>query len=139
MKKIFFALIFIFSSFSSYSQINDQLQGMWKGEKSSYYVIVLNDKYDNLKFINVSWAEANILNENVIEQDNESVTTGLYNPANGYKVSIKYTMIDENTVQCEFGGGSSNVSIYKRVDFLQAAKSSYGFVENSKVDERLDY
>ena len=46
-------------------------------------------------------------------------------------------MIDENTVLCEFAGGSSNVSIYKRVQFQQAAKPSYGFEENGNTDERL--
>ena len=67
-----------------------------------------------MQFANVSWEQGNILKEEILEKEREHIITQIYNPENDWWVSIKYTMVDENTVKCEFSGDSENVSIYKR-------------------------
>jgi hypothetical protein len=98
----------------SYSQIGKEIQGIWKSESSSHYVFVVTNKEEKLQFTNVSWEEGNILKEVVVEKNKDYIITQIYNPENNWWVSIKYTMIDKNTVQCEFSGDSDNISIYKR-------------------------
>jgi len=113
MKKLLLS-IFILITMTSYSQISKEIPGVWKGENSSYYVLVVVDENEKLQFTNVSWEQGNILKEEVLEKERKYLITQIYNPENDWWVSIKYTMIDENTVKCEFSGDSENVSIYKR-------------------------
>ena len=113
MKKILLS-IFMLITMTSYSQIGEKLQGIWKGESSSYYVMIVVNKEKKLQFVNVSWERGNILKEEILEKEKEHIITQIYNPENDWWVSIKYTMIDENTVQCEFSGDSTSISIYKR-------------------------
>ena len=113
MKKLLLSIC-IFITMTSYSQISEEIQGVWKGERSSYYVLVVADEEKKLQFANVSWREGNILKEEVVEKEKKYIITQIYNPKTDWWVSIKYTMVDKNTVQCEFSGDTDNVSIYKR-------------------------
>ena len=113
MKKLLLSICILFTM-TSYSQISKDIQGIWKGEGSSYYVLVVANEEEKLQFANVSWEQGNILKEEVLEKEREHIITQIYNPENDWWVSIKYTMVDENTVKCEFSGDSENVSIYKR-------------------------
>ena len=113
MKKLLLSIC-ILITMTSYSQISKEIQGVWKGERSSYYVVVVGNEEEKLQFIDISWGEGNILKEKIIEKEKKYIITQLYNPKTDWWVSIKYTMIDENTVKCEFSGDSENVSIYKR-------------------------
>ena len=113
MKKLLLSIC-ILITMTSYSQISKEIQGVWKGENSSYYVLVVANKEEKLQFTDVSWREGNILKEEVLDKAKDYIITQIYNPENDWWVSIKYTMIDENTVQCEFSGDSTNISIYKR-------------------------
>jgi len=113
MKKLLLSIC-ILITMVSYSQISKEIQGVWKGENSSYYVLVVANKEERLQFTNVSWEQGNILKEEILEKEKKHIITQIYNPENDWWVSIKYTMVDENTVKCEFSGDSENVSIYKR-------------------------
>jgi len=113
MKKLLLS-IFMLITMISYSQIGEKLEGIWIGERSSYYVMIVSNAENKLKFIDVSWEQGNILKEEVLDEGKDYIITQIYNPENDWWVSIKYTMIDENTVQCEFSGDSTNISIYKR-------------------------
>jgi hypothetical protein len=113
MKKLLLSICILFT-IASYSQISKDIQGVWKGENSSYYVLVVGNEEEKLQFTNVSWKEGNILKEKVLEKEKEYIITQIYNPENDWWVSIKYTMVDKNTVKCEFSGDSGNISIYKR-------------------------
>ena len=113
MKKLLLSICMLITM-TSYSQISKDIQGLWKSKKSSYYVLVVANEEDKLKFTNVSWSEGNVLKEEILEKEKEYIITQIYNPENDWWVKIKYTMVDENTVKCEFSGDSSNVSIYKR-------------------------
>jgi len=113
MKKLLLSIC-ILITMTSYSQISKEIQGVWKGENSSYYVLIVANKEERLQFANVSWEQGNILKEEILEKEKEHIITQIYNPENDWWVSIKYTMVDKNTVRCEFSGDSDNVSIYKR-------------------------
>jgi hypothetical protein len=113
MKKLLLSICILFTMIS-YSQISKDIQGVWKGEDSSYYVLIVANEEEKLQFANVSWEQGNILKEEILEKEREHIITQIYNPENDWWVSIKYTMVDENTVKCEFSGDSENVSIYKR-------------------------
>ena len=113
MKKLLLSIC-ILITMTSYSQISKEIQGIWKGEGSSYYVLVVANEEEKLQFANVSWEQGNILKEENLEKEREHIITQIYNPENDWWGSIKYTMVDENTVKCEFSGDSENVSIYKR-------------------------
>ena len=113
MKKLLLSICILFTM-TSYSQISKDIQGVWKGEDSSYYVLIVANEEEKLQFANVSWEQGNILKEEILEKEREHIITQIYNPENDWWVSIKYTMVDENTVKCEFSGDSENVSIYKR-------------------------
>jgi len=113
MKKLLLSICILFTM-TSYSQISKDIQGIWKGEDSSYYVLIVANEEEKLQFANVSWEQGNILKEEILEKEREHIITQIYNPENDWWVSIKYTMVDENTVKCEFSGDSENVSIYKR-------------------------
>ena len=112
MKKLLLSIC-ILITMTSYSQISKEIPGVWKGENSSYYVLVVN-KEEKLVFTNISWVQGNVLKEEVLEKENKYIITQIYNPENDWWVSIKYTMIDKNTVKCEFSGDDNSVSIYKR-------------------------
>ena len=113
MKKLLLSICMLIAM-TSYSQISKELPGIWKGKNSSHYVLVVVNEEEKLQFTNVSWKEGNILKEEVVEKEKKYIITQIYNPKTDWWVSIKYTMVDKNTVQCEFSGDSENVSIYKR-------------------------
>jgi len=113
MKKLLLSICMLIAM-TSYSQISKELPGIWKGESSSHYVFVVVNEEEKLQFTNVSWKEGNILKEEVLEKEKEHIITQIYNPKTDWWVLIKYTMVDKNTVQCEFSGDTDNVSIYKR-------------------------
>ena len=59
MKKLLLSICILFTM-ASYSQISKEIQGIWKGEDSSYYVLVVANEEEKLQFANVSWEEGNI-------------------------------------------------------------------------------
>ena len=97
MNKYFLYLI-LFIIFNQCSL--DTKTGFWTKPE------ILKEKKENLVEI--------FKTEEVLEKEKEHIITQIYNPENDWWVSIKYTMVDENTVKCEFSGDSENVSIYKR-------------------------
>jgi len=113
MKKLLLSICILFTM-TSYSQISKDIQGIWKGEDSSYYVLIVANEEEKLQFTNISWQAGNILKEEILEKEREHIITQIYNPENDWWVSIKYTMVNKNTVQCEFSGDNDSVSIYKR-------------------------
>ena len=72
MKKLLLSIC-ILITMTSYSQISKEIQGIWKGEDSSYYVLVVANEEEKLQFANVSWEEGNILKEEVLEKEKEHI------------------------------------------------------------------
>ena len=79
MKKLLLSIC-ILITMTSYSQISKEIQGIWKGEGSSYYVLVVANEEEKLQFANVSWEQGNILKEEILEKEREHIITQIYNP-----------------------------------------------------------
>ena len=114
MKKL--GLILLFIPLISLGQFQEKLAGIWYGEESSScYVLIVHNKETGLQFVNVSWKEGSILQERIEKEGEDYIITSINNPANGWSVRVKYTLLNENEILCEFMGDSKNKSVYKRV------------------------
>ena len=114
MKKL--GLILLFIPLISLGQFQEKLAGIWQGEESSsYYVLIVHNKETGLQFLSVSWEEGSILQERIEKEGEDYIITSLYNPDSDWNVKIKYTLLNENEILCEFTGDSENKSVYKRV------------------------
>jgi len=112
MKNLFLTLSFIFISLLSYSQ--EQFEGMWVEEDSSYINIILSSKYAIIKVFNFSFAENNVIEENIIKQTKDSFITELHNKTNGYKVNIEYKINGENLI-CKYTGDYTGTTILTKL------------------------
>ena len=114
MKKLGLILL-LFIPLISLGQFQEKLAGIWQGENSSYYSLIVHNKETGLQFVSVSWEEGNILQERIEKEGEDYIITSLYNPDSDWNVKIKYTLLNENEILCEFTGDSENKSVYKRV------------------------
>jgi len=96
MKNLIIALFITLSSMSLMAQ--EQFNGIWQSEGSSYVTIILASKYKVLNIHNVSFHEINILKEKILTQTKTELTTEIYNSRNGYYSVIKYTMQNDSTL-----------------------------------------
>jgi hypothetical protein len=88
------------------------LEGTWKSEGTEYVTSIFHKK-GKFIFTNVGPEKSK---EVVVNKGKDFVTTRLDNPSNGYKVVIKYTMINKNSVKAKFVGDWEGVLIYYRYD-----------------------
>ena len=102
---IFFLLFSIFS----FSQI-ESMEGLWTSKGSNYVTAVF---YDNEKFIFKNIGDESV-DETVVKKGKDFIITNLFNPASGYKVQIKYTLLENGNVYSEFSGDWSGVLIWER-------------------------
>ena len=100
MKNLFITL-FIFITLTVKSQ--KQFEGVWKSDSSTYKTTIISSKYAILKVFNFSFKEDYCIEENIINQTDTGFVTTLYNPRNGYKVTIEYKFI-KNVLTCKFSG-----------------------------------
>ena len=114
MKKL--GLILLFIPLISLGQFQEKLAGIWQGERTNYYSLIVHNKETGLQFVNVSWKEGSILQERIEKEGEDYIITSINNPANGWSVRVKYTLLNENEILCEFTGDSENKSVYKRVN-----------------------
>ncbi len=101
MKKLLTILLFAFTLFTSNAQ--QQFEGEWKSETSSFTTTIIASEYAILKVFNFSFEEDQYIEETILEQTDYEFTTKLYNPRNGYEVVIKYKLIAGNLIS-EFSG-----------------------------------
>tara|TARA_Y100001954_G_C15356425_1_gene381794 strand:+ start:132 stop:518 length:387 start_codon:yes stop_codon:yes gene_type:complete len=120
MKKVLFILFVL--PLLSFGQLHESLPGIWKGDRSDYYVMIVYNKVDGFQFSNISFIEGDLLKEKVIEEKEDYLITSLWNPDNGYNAKIKYSVVNENQILCEFEGGSTNKTTYRRVDLFDNGK-----------------
>tara|TARA_B100002052_G_scaffold293010_1_gene315482 strand:+ start:715 stop:1101 length:387 start_codon:yes stop_codon:yes gene_type:complete len=128
MRKVLF-ILFILPSLS-FGQIHESLSGIWKGDRSDYYVMIVYNKVEGFQFSNISFVEGDLLEEKVIEEKEDYIITSLWNPDNGYTAKIKYSVINENQILCEFEGGSTNKTTYRRVDLFDNGKYVFSKANN---------
>ena len=98
----------------SYAQEVPGLEGLWKSKNSTYYVAILWDG-DKYTFSNFSFYVGKTAKEIIYEKGKDYVITNIYTERNKHSVNIKYTVVDNETLLCEFTGSSDNVSKYKRI------------------------
>ena len=114
MKKLGLILL-LFIPLISLGQFQEKLAGIWQGERTSHYSLIVHNKETGLQFVSVSWEEGSILQERIEKEGEDYIITSITNPDNGWSVRIKYTLLNENEILCEFTGDSENKSVYKRV------------------------
>ena len=115
MKKL---LLGIFMLVSLTLQANDlkYFEGLWKSKESSYYVAVLHkSSTDKFEFVDFSFGDGQSIKEEVKEVGENYIITTINYEKNNWNVEIKYTLVDENTIKCEFAGDTNVVNYYKRV------------------------
>ena len=96
MKKLFItlSLLFTFSILTAQEDFN----GMWKSEDSSYITTIIASEYKVLNVFNTSFVEYRVLAEDIISQENNKFTTELNNEQNGYSVIIEYILKNKDTL-----------------------------------------
>ena len=113
MKKLLLSIILLVG-LTFQAQELTTFEGLWKGERSSYYVAIMENEGE-FEFNDFSFEQGHSVIENVVEVgENYIITTIGYKPTN-WEVTIKYTVVDEDTLLCEFSGSSNNTSLYNRV------------------------
>ena len=109
MKKTIVTLLLIFS-LSIQAQ---QFEGSWVSDTSSHTTVIIASEYAILKVFNFSFEEDSYIEEEIINQEENSFKTKLYNTENGYEVFIKYYFI-ENEMYCEFSGDYNGLVLMQK-------------------------
>ena len=106
MTRLFIALSFLvtFSTLTAQEDFN----GMWESEDSSYITTIIASEYAVLDIYNTSFEEHRVIPEEITSQGKSKFTTTLNNPDNGYSVKIKYTLRDSNTIVCSYSGDTND-------------------------------
>jgi hypothetical protein len=112
MKKSLITLALFFTVLTSKAQ--EVFEGVWVMKDSSYKTVMLASDYAVVKIINYSFKENDTLNEVILSQTDNTLTTSIYNPRNGYNIDMYYTVVDENTLQCFFTGDENSTVLLKR-------------------------
>ena len=106
MTRLFIALSFLvtFSTLTAQEDFN----GMWESEDSSYITTIIASEYAVLDIYNTSFEEHRVISEEITSQGKSKFTTTLNNPNNGYSVKIKYALKDSNTIVCNYSGDTND-------------------------------
>ena len=105
MKKTIITLLLIFSLSI---QAQKQFEGSWISDTSTHTTVIIASEYAVLKVFNFSFEEDSYIEEEIINQQDDSFETKLYNAENGYEVFIKY-YFTENEMYCKFSGDYNGV------------------------------
>ena len=109
MKNLFLTLSFIFISLTTFAQ--NQFEGMWISNKSTYITTILASENAVVKVINFSFDENKIIEEKILSQTEDFFVTELYNKDNGYKVIITYKLDNKGNLFCEYSGDYNGTSV----------------------------
>tara|TARA_R100000742_G_C4242134_1_gene61654 strand:- start:401 stop:751 length:351 start_codon:yes stop_codon:yes gene_type:complete len=113
MKKLLLG-IFMMSSIILQATELKNFEGLWKSKESTYYVAILH-KGDKVEFVDFSFLTGQTIEENIVTIGEDYIITAISYEVNNHHVQIKYTLVDENTIKCEFSGSTDVVNYYKRV------------------------
>ena len=100
MKKLFItlSLLFTFSILTAQEDFN----GMWESEDSSYITTIIASEYKVLNVFNTSFVDHRIITEDIINQKDNEFTTELNNDRNGYSVKIEYSLKNKDTLIAKY-------------------------------------
>jgi len=108
MKKLLlFSLMLI--TLNATSQI-EKIQGIWESDESEYLTAIFY-KNGNFTFSNIGKSK---LEETVVDQGKDFVSTSCLNTKNGHKVSIRYTLLDNGNMHAVFKGDWNGIVIHER-------------------------
>ena len=116
MKKLLLILLLLLS-LSFTAQVN-KMQGMWVSETSSYVTTILSKEDKVIKVYRTSFAKHKVVDEKIVEHWDESFITELYNPKNKYRVNVRYTFKDINTLVCYYSGSLDKAITMRRVKII---------------------
>jgi hypothetical protein len=113
MKKLFITLSILFSF--SIITAQEEFNGMWVSEDSSYITTIIASEYKVLSVFNTSFVEYRVIPEDIISYKNNKFTTTLNNTLNGYSVKIQYSLKDIDVLVCVFSGDLNEKYILTRL------------------------
>ena len=113
MKNLIIALFITLASFTAKAQ--EQFNGIWQVEDSTYLKTIIASDYAVLQCFNVSFEEYDVIPEAIVFENKNKFTTELHNPDNGYRVTIEYTLINKDSISSKFTGDITGVYGIKRL------------------------
>ena len=113
MKNLIIALFITLTSFTAKAQ--EQFNGIWQTEDSSYLKTKIASEYAVLHCFNYSFKEYSVITETIAFDDKNKFTSELYNPDNGYRVTIEYTLINKDSISSKYTGDITGVYGIKRL------------------------
>ena len=113
MKNLFITLCLVLTSFTLTAQ--EAFNGIWQTEDSSYLKTILASNYSVLQCFNTSFNEYNVITETIVFENKNKFTSKLYNPDNGYRVTIEYTLINKDSISSKYTGDITGVYGIKRL------------------------
>jgi len=96
MKKLFITLLLLFTF--SILTAQEDFNGMWESEDSSYLTTIIASEYKVLSVFNTSFVEHRVITEDIVNRSKNKFTTELNNQQNGYSVTIEYTLKNKDTL-----------------------------------------
>jgi len=111
MKKLLIILLLLLSINLS---AQEKFNGIWQSEGTDYLKTILASEYSVLKCYNTCFSIHNFIDEEIIYEDENKFTTQLYNPKNGYRVTIEYTLINKDSISSKYSGDLTGVYGIKR-------------------------
>jgi hypothetical protein len=113
MKNLFITLCLVLTSLTLTAQ--EQFNGIWQVEDSTYLKTIIASDYAVLQCFNVSFEEYDVIPEAIVFENKNKFTTELHNPDNGYRVTIEYTLINKDSISSKFTGDITGVYGIKRL------------------------
>ena len=113
MKKLFITLSILFSF--SIITAQEEFNGMWESEDSSYITTIIASEYKILNVFNTSFVEYRVIPEEIINYKTNKFTTTLQNTLNGYSVKIQYSLKSADVIVCEYSGDMQGEFILTRL------------------------
>ena len=113
MKNLIIALFITLTSFTAKAQ--EQFNGIWQSEGTDYLKTILASNYSVLQCFNTSFNEYNVITETIVFENKNKFTSKLYNPDNGYRVTIEYTLINKDSISSKYSGDVTGVYGIKRL------------------------
>jgi hypothetical protein len=113
MKNLFITLCLVLTSLTLTAQ--EAFNGIWQTEDSNYLKTILASNYSVLQCFNTSFNEYNVITETIVFESKNKFTSKLYNPDNGYRVTIEYTLINKDSISSKYTGDITGVYGIKRL------------------------
>ena len=113
MKNLIIALFITLTSFAAKAQ--EQFNGIWANSGSGYMKTILASEYSVIQVYNTSFEEYRVITEKIISGNDTAFSTELHNELNGYRVNIKYTLKDADTIEIVSSGSLNRTDTLTRL------------------------